>query len=152
VRKPIAIELSIYLYLLACAVPALVFSDSYEPQRPPICWVGVQALIFGMLSLQTWQFAPLANISYLVSLVALGKFGGRKTAHYASALACLVALDTFALYFHTIPYFSPFWLGSNCAKMALKYPGIGFYFWIGSMLVIFFASGPDRKKNQSGQK
>jgi hypothetical protein len=119
------VGLSVALYLVACATPALVFSG-----RGTETWFGIEALATGWLGIFVGQFAwfanPLLAIAWL--LVLLRRWIG---ATVTTVLALLVAANTFQLYAGEIPGDE-----GGVVKLHFEYPHVGFAFWMLSMFVV----------------
>ncbi|HXH03281.1 MAG TPA: hypothetical protein VNN09_08165 [Candidatus Competibacteraceae bacterium] len=123
--------LSLLLYALACASPALEFVPSADG---PQVARGLNLLALGWLGVLVLQFAWLANpLLWLAwTLLLLRR---RRGAALCAGLALVVATDTLRL-FHT-PLPADISGGNHQQLQALA---IGFWLWLASMAVVPLAA------------
>lgn len=119
------IRLSLILYAISLAAPALVFTNvdgSTTTLR------GIQALTMGWQAAILSQFGWFANI-----LIAIGVVAALCRAWVAAAvlgtLASLVALNTYTLLWSPLPGFDNADTGGQLTELA-----IGFYFWLSALI------------------
>lgn len=113
---------SLFLFLLACFTPAMVFDKE--------TWPGVQVLALGWQGVLLGQFAWFANPFWLLSLLLA--FLRRWLLTLAATLvAALVALDALSFLGTTVPLDEGF-----VNTMVFKSYHVGFYFWMASIAVV----------------
>jgi hypothetical protein len=116
-----------FLYLLACALPALEFSNENLPNEN---WPGIQVLAIGWLGGFLYQFAWYANLPLLLALILLllRRWVGVLV---SGVLALLLAMNTFLLYSQRVPANE-----GGTSYLHLVQVKIGFYFWVLSILAL----------------
>jgi hypothetical protein len=126
----IALLISFVLYGLACALPVLDFSKADGSPNPDGPTFGFAALVTGWLAILIGQFAWLANLLWLLSLLLVLLRGWIASA-ITGILAVLLALHTYTLYSQRVP-------ANEAATEFLYLRGIkfGFYVWLASFLAI----------------
>lgn len=132
---------SVGLYIAACFCPALIFHVREHLGAGGSVWNGYRnengfsLLVTGLL----WRwirmnFTALANIFLWLSWIALGRSAFRM-ARGLSVVALLVSVETLQL------YFQPFlWDEGGTNQGYLAAPHIGFFLWIASIVVVYWAS------------
>ncbi|WP_412539139.1 hypothetical protein R8Z50_25240 [Longispora sp. K20-0274] len=114
------------LHLAASATPALSFhaDDAYS---------GAELMIAGAFAVFEGQLGWYAN---LVVPAAVGLLIARRyrAAAVCAAVALLIALDTLWLFRHPVP------LDEGGSPYLLHALGIGFYLWVGGMVLLLVAS------------
>ena len=116
------IVVSGFLYLVACATPAMVFDKE--------TWRGYEVLLIGWQGVFLGQFAWFANAFWVLSLL-LAFFRRWFLTMAATGLTFLIALDSFALIGAKIPLDEAF-----VNTMIFQAYHIGFYFWLASLAVV----------------
>lgn len=126
-RRNICLICCYILFGLACVLPALEFRRNEDGTE---IWAGGIALFNGILGLLMGHVAWLAN-----PLLALGAFSlfhrHRTGAVICAVLALLFSLDTFQLFYETVPGDEA---GVN--KLYLRQLREGTFCWMGSMVAI----------------
>ncbi|MBJ6759142.1 hypothetical protein JGU66_00115 [Myxococcaceae bacterium JPH2] len=84
-------------------------------------WMGAFVMLWG------WFANPLLLLTLI--LLLLGKYRG---AFWVGVVAVLVGLSSLSWYLHSIPADEA---GSADRQLELLYPTLGFFFWMGSLLV-----------------
>ncbi len=125
------IGVSIGLYALACATPALHFAT--VPPRPSNAteiWPGWAVVASGMLAVVALQFAWYANLllPFVYLSLALRRW---RIATALALLTTLVAANLAFLPFQKIPYSE----GPEFFHIVLQRPLIGSFLWVASILV-----------------
>jgi hypothetical protein len=118
----VVISLSLFLFLLACATPAMVFDQE--------TWLGVQVLAFGWEGIFIGQFAWYANLFWLLSLL-LAFFRRWILTLAATLLAILIALDTLSFFGTKVPLDEGF-----VNMMIFQSYHVGYYLWMASIVVV----------------
>jgi hypothetical protein len=113
---------SVFLFLIACATPAMVFDKE--------TWPGIQVLVLGWEGAFLGQFAWFANAFWLLSLL-LAFLRRWLLTLAATFVAALVARDALAFLGTTVPLDEG---GVN--TMVFKSYHVGFYFWMASIAVV----------------
>jgi hypothetical protein len=113
---------SLFLFLLACATPAMVFDKE--------TWPGIQVLVLGWQGVLLGQFAWFANAFWFMSL--LFAFFRRWILTLAATLvAILIALDALSFVGAKVPLDEGF-----VNMMIFQSYHVGFYFWMASIAVV----------------
>jgi hypothetical protein len=113
------------LFGVACFLPALKFPGENN------FWPGGATFCMGFLGFLVGEFGWLANFALIASWISMA-LAHYKTALVLSAIALLLALDTFALYVIAVPADES---GTN-PPVHLQSLGPGFWLWLTSILVI----------------
>lgn len=113
---------SMFLYLMACIAPAMVFDKE--------TWPGYQVLLAGVLGVFLGQFAWFANIFWGLSLL-LVFFRRWFMTVAATGLTILIALDALAFSGARVPLDE-----ANVNAMVFQSYHVGFYFWLASLLAV----------------
>lgn len=116
------ILVSLVLYVIACATPAMVFDKE--------TWRGYEVLLSGWMGVFLGQFAWFAHFFWWLSLV-LAFLRRWFLTMAATALAFLIALDAFSFVGKTVPLDEAF-----VKTMLFQSYHIGFYFWLASILAV----------------
>jgi len=118
----VVIAVSLFLFLLACATPAMVFDKE--------TWLGIQVLVLGWQGFFLGQFAWFANLFWLLSLllVLLRRW---VLALVATLLAILVALDALSFFGTKVPLDEAF-----VNTMVFHSYHLGFYSWVASIAAV----------------
>ncbi len=118
--------LSLFIYLLACATPALLFdiSNNDDPM------IGFNLLFIGWMAVFYGQFGWFAN-PLLALAMLLFLFKRWLVTLILVILTLAVAANTLTLYEQALPADEA---GTN--TMELVGLGVGFYLWIASMAII----------------
>jgi hypothetical protein len=126
----LALGLSLLLYALACALPVLDFLKEDGSPTPESPMLGFVLLFIGWLGILIGQFAWLANLGWLLSMILL-LLRRWVASLVTTVLTMLVALHTFALFTQRVP-------ANEAATdyLRLQQVKIGFYVWLVSFLVI----------------
>lgn len=120
------IGISLLCYAAACVSPCLeMFKQGVD------VWYGARILVIGWLGLLVGQFAWLANPLWAVGLLFL-TLRRPTIALIASALALLLALQTFMLFGMPLPGDE-----GGVTKLELLRLRYGFYLWLASLLALF---------------
>src|SRR5262249_17954624 len=117
---------SLFLHLIACATPAIDFlKNGEDPQR----WYGAEVLAWGWLGGSIGQFGWFANPLLLLAyvLVLLREF---MAASVFAVLALLFAAHSLVIFHQQFPGYE-----GEVSRLDAKGFGIGFYFWVASLLV-----------------
>jgi hypothetical protein len=116
------------LYVLACATPAVAIFDTNAKKNDVM--FGLPLLLVGWLGAFVLNFGWFANLFLPVAglLRVIGKY---RAAAVFGSLAFLVGLHTLYWYVKPMPANEGF-----VGELQLRYPSVGFYFWLASMLVI----------------
>ncbi len=124
-----AAVVSTVLFIVSCALPALVLYNTATKQEDTMS--GVTLLLTGWLGVFVMQGGWFANPLLAVTLLLLlmGRYRG---AFWTGFLAVLVGLSSLSWYFHSIPADEGV---SPTRQLELLYPTLGFFFWLGSLLV-----------------
>ncbi|NOK00695.1 MULTISPECIES: hypothetical protein [Myxococcus] len=124
-----ATALSAILFVLGCALPAVVLYNTGSRQEDSM-W-GVSLLLVGWLGVFVMQWGWFANPLLLLTLALLlmGKYRG---AFWVGVVTVLVGLSTLSWYLHSIPADEAV---SPDRQLELLYPTLGYFFWMGSLLV-----------------
>jgi hypothetical protein len=124
----LALGVSLLLYALACALPALDFLKEDGSPTPESPMFGFVLLFIGWLGIIIGQFAWLANLGWLLSLILL--LCRRWIASLVtSILAILLAMQTYALFAQRVPANE-----AATSYLILQQVKIGFYVWLASFL------------------
>lgn len=135
------IGISLVLYAIACASPAmlLVHGDTLEPP------LGFNLLCMSPLGFLIGQYCGFANVLYVMTI---GVFAAKlwRQAFIFGITSVIVGLTSLSLWWLGFPSNE----GDVGPRTFLKYPLIGFYFWLGSMAVLSMASYmADREKQEN---
>lgn len=119
--------LSIFFFAVACATPALKFTPN---QSDDGLMYGLWVLAIGWMGILVDQYGWLANLllglSYLLLIFRLWL-----PALIVNLFTLFVAAQTLTLFGQELPADE-----SNVNKMTLEYLGVGFYFWLLSILTV----------------
>jgi hypothetical protein len=136
-----SLMLSIGLFVLACALPALVLHTGQHLNTKIWRWDGYES-INGLSLLAvglTWgwlrlNFTAFANLPLWLSWILYAR-GHFTAARVTSTIALILSLETLQL------FVQPYWFDEAASREGyLAAPHIGFFCWVGSMFVILFAS------------
>ncbi|MCP3060113.1 hypothetical protein LXT21_15120 [Myxococcus sp. K38C18041901] len=124
-----AAALSALLFVLGCAQPALVLHNTGTGKEESL-W-GMAILLTGWLGVFVMQMGWFANPLLLLTLLLLlmGRYRG---AYWAGVVTVLVGLSTLSWYLNPIPADEG---GSPDRQLELLHPTLGYFFWMGSLLV-----------------
>ena len=132
------------LFVTACATPALVLRGPGEaPPHVPTEYVvtGLDSLVNGWVA--PWAGVPLlawyANPLWLVGLVLVAR-GAHRAARYVLATALVLASTTLLLFWQGLPSEAV----ASGATSHLERPLVGFFLWVGAMLVPLLAATVER--------
>lgn len=131
------------LYLIACACPALTFRRNAGDIE---VWPGFQVLAVGWLGLLYEQFAWYANPVMVLSFIFL-LFRRWPTTAVIALVALAIAANTLRLFSQEFPADEA---GVN--KIRLEHLGIGFYFWVASLLAVIVGALILRQRSRAGDK
>ncbi|MFN8442824.1 MAG: hypothetical protein U0175_18755 [Caldilineaceae bacterium] len=128
--------LTILLFILACAVPALEFRHycSDPANYDMVTWEGLRALALGWMGLFVGMIGWYANPFWLFGMLAY-LFNFRWVARILLFIALVLALTSFMLIDTSVPADE-----ANVCKLMLETPLIGFYLWLGAMVFGFFVA------------
>ncbi|HEX7588884.1 MAG TPA: hypothetical protein VF478_11255 [Anaerolineae bacterium] len=118
----VIIGISLILYVIACATPAMVFDKE--------TWLGIEVLIIGWQGLFLGQLAWFANAFWFVSLL-LAFFRRWILTLTASFVTMLIALDALSFVGTKVPLDEAF-----VNTMLFRSYHVGFYFWIASLGIV----------------
>ena len=127
----ITLFISMALFTIACACPALNFRRSDGDMQ---IWLGLHVLEMGWLGLMFKQIAWCANPVLVLSLVFF-LFRRWLTAIVIALVALAIAANTFLLFSRDLPADE-----GNVIKLRLERLGPGFYFWIASIVAVIICS------------
>jgi hypothetical protein len=113
------ILVSLFLYVVACVAPAMVFDKQ--------TWRGIEVLLSGWMGIFLGQFAWFANLFWGLSLL-LALFRRWFLTTAVAGLTFLVALDAFSFVGNKVPLDEAF-----VNSMIFQSYHIGFYFWLASI-------------------
>jgi len=116
------IFVSLILYVIACALPTMVFDKQ--------TWRGYEVLLGGWMGVFLGQFAWFAHFFWWLALV-LAFFRRWFLTIALTALAFFIALDAFSFVGKTVPLDEAF-----VNTMIFKSYDVGFYFWLASILAV----------------
>jgi hypothetical protein len=116
------IVVSGFLYLVACATPAMVFDKE--------TWRGYEVLLIGWQGVFLGQFAWFANAFWALSLL-LVFFRRWFLTLGATVFTVLIALDSFTFIGAKVPLDE-----ANVNSMIFNSYHIGFYFWLASLAAV----------------
>jgi hypothetical protein len=119
------IGVSLLLYIVACAAPAVYFDSESHPS-----WPGLMTLILGLFALLEGQLAWLANPVYAVALL-LPLFRQWMATVVLAVVAFLIALLSFTIVGTTVPLDE-----ASVNKAIATGLGPGYFAWLASMLVL----------------
>jgi hypothetical protein len=125
-----AVIASVVLFAVSCALPALVVYNTRS--RETVSMSGHYLLSNGWAGPLWYIWGWFANPLLLWSLPLLAK-GRYRGAFRVGVAAVLVGLTTFAWYATSTPAYGG---GSRSSSFELCYPTIGFFCWMGSLVVI----------------
>jgi len=132
----IVIGASAAVFVVACAIPALMFQNLSGTEQS---WYGGVVFLLGWMGALVGQFGWFANLFLLASWISAG-FRWRIGAILFAAAALLLAAQSFALFGESIPADEG---GVNKLSLVRLLPG--FYVWIASIVVAliggFFVGG-----------
>ncbi|XXF79349.1 hypothetical protein P2318_06240 [Myxococcaceae bacterium GXIMD 01537] len=132
---------SLVLFIIACATPAMVcFKTSSGGDETMF---GFVLLLLGWLGVVDMNFGWFANPPLALALLflALRKF---TVSAVLSGLALLIALSSLSWYIHPMSADE-----GGVGRLILKYPHVGFFCWVGSILVVLGASLTLRSRAQA---
>ena len=121
----ILLAITLFIYLIACATPALEFNDPNDA-----VYYGFRILIIGWLGALIGQFGWFANLFLLVSIFLL-LFRRWIGALISSLLALVIALQTFMLFSQKVPANE-----AATRQLDLLSLKVGFYLWLASMICL----------------
>lgn len=116
----VVIASSLFLYVIACILPAMVLENKDS-------WRGIEVLVLGWQGVFLGQFAWFANPFWMLSLL-LAFFRRWILTSIVGAIALLIAFDAFSFVGAKIPLDEAF----VNTTVFLRYD-FGFYFWLGSL-------------------
>jgi hypothetical protein len=116
------ILVSLFLYVIACIAPAMVFDKE--------TWRGGEVLLGGWMGVFLGQFAWLANLFWGLSLL-FAFFRRWFLTTIASAVTFFVSLDAFSFVGAKVPLDEAF-----VKTMIFQSYHIGFYFWLASIAAV----------------
>ena len=116
------IGLSLLLFAIACATPAMVFDKE--------TWLGIEVLVIGWQGLFLGQLAWFANAFWFLSLL-LAFFRRWILTLAASFVTMLIALDALSFVGTKVPLDEGF-----VNTMLFQSYHVGFYFWMASLVVV----------------
>ncbi|MFY1829252.1 hypothetical protein ACN47A_25265 [Myxococcus fulvus] len=121
--------MSSLLFVLGCAQPALVLYNTGTGKEESM-W-GMAILLTGWLGVFVMQVGWFANPLLLLTLLLLlmGKYRG---AYWTGVVTVLVGLSSLSWYLNPIPADEG---GSPDRQLELLHPTLGYFFWMGSLLV-----------------
>lgn len=128
-------------FLIACACPALLFRHTGGTID---VWEGGKALGLGWMGLLVGQFAWCANPVMVLSLIFL-LFRRWLAATILALVALAIAANTLLLFSQEIPADE-----ANTYKLRLEHLGIGFYFWVASMIIVVVGAFILRQHSRAG--
>jgi hypothetical protein len=138
-RTPIAA--SIGLFLIACAVPALVFHTGAKRGSDVWVWEGYRS-VSGLALLLTglffgWFQANFAAYANLLLWLSWFQYARRsfKAARLTSGMALLLSAETLQLVFKPLDFDE-----GGVVKGYLTAPQVGFFCWFASMVIILYSS------------
>jgi hypothetical protein len=134
----VVLFISMALFLLACACPALTFRRSSGDMES---WPGFQALMMGWLGLLFKQIAWYANPVIVLSLVFL-LLRRWLTAMIIALVAFAIAANTLLLFWRDLPADE-----GNVIKLRLEHLSPGFYFWVASIVTVIVGAIILRRRN-----
>lgn len=128
----------LFFYAIALVLPALVFQDESDAT-----WLGIMVLTLGWMGVLLGQFAWLANIPLLIGMILL------LCRRWIGTLVCIIiatllALHSFALYQQKIPANE-----ASTHYLILDYLGVGFYFWLLSIVSVGVSAIILRKRERA---
>ena len=118
----VVIGLSLLLFAIACATPAMVFDKE--------TWPGIQVLVLGWQGAFLGQFAWFANAFWFLSLL-LAFFRRWILTLVAAFLTTVVALDALSFVGTKVPLDEAF-----VNTMIFQSYHVGFYFWMASIATV----------------
>jgi hypothetical protein len=144
-RRPVAVSISVALYIAACVLPAILLHvlvraygepgadwrwDGYESVRSgELLFVGS----FGLFTGLSGNFAVLANPALWLGQILYGLRQNRAAAA-CSGMALILSLFTFQLLSH------PYYFDEDGVRQGyLASPQAGFYCWVAGMAIILLA-------------
>jgi hypothetical protein len=130
-QRLIVLAICASLFIVACATPGLYLTST---NAPPDHWLGVHILVIGWTAFFVGQFAWLANCLLLAAVVLFILRRWMLTI-VILLLALPVAGQTLMLFGQDLPADEA---GVN--RMQVTAVGIGFYFWIASLVVPIFGA------------
>ena len=113
---------SLLLYVLACALPAMVFDKE--------TWRGIEVLLIGWQGVFLGQFAWFANLFWFLSLIVTF-LRWWIVSLAVTAATTLIAFDAFSFVGTKVPLDEAF-----VNTMIFQSYRIGFYFWLASILTV----------------
>lgn len=133
----ICVIASFALYVISVFWPALVFANGDDVMT----YSGFSCLINGPLSLVICQVTWLANPLWLLSIIKLARAEWRQSFVF-SAWALFSAMNVFILFFQAFPTNE----GGVGPWYKLTSLHVGFFLWIGSMLIVFLKAKWELKR------
>ncbi len=133
------LALSAFLFVAACALPALAFSVTKDPKDPLALWTGIQVLATGWLGLFTGQLGWFANPFWFVGGILI-LANRRSGALVLTVLAFAVSLHTLTIRGQTVPADEA---GTKTMTVESLRPGC--YVWLSAIAISVgaaFALGP----------
>jgi hypothetical protein len=128
-------------FLIACASPALVFITTGGSTE---VWEGAKVLGLGWMGMLVGQIAWCANPVMVLSLIFL-LFRRWLAAAILTLVALAIAANTLLLFSQEIPVDE-----ASTSKLRLEHLGIGFYFWVASMIVVVVGAIILRRRGRAG--
>ena len=123
---------SLALYVLACATPAVATYDTVNREYDVL--FGAELLLIGVLGIFAFNYGWFANFFLAGAGFAL-LLRKDRTALVLGVLAVLMGLDT--LYWYEKPMLATSKANYvQTGELRLRYPSIGFFLWMASMLVL----------------
>jgi hypothetical protein len=116
------IVVSMFLYLIACIAPAMVFDKE--------TWQGYEVLLIGWQGAFLGQFAWFANMFWVLSLL-LVLFRRWFLTIAATGLSFFIALDSLSFIGTKVPLDEAF-----VNTMIFQSYHVGFYFWLASLIAV----------------
>lgn len=121
----IVLAITSFIYLIACATPALEFNDPNDA-----VYYGFRVLVVGWLGALIGQFGWFANL-FLLGSIFLLLFRRWIATFIAAALACALGLQTFMLFSQKVPVDE-----AATRHVELQSLKVGFYIWLMSITSI----------------
>jgi hypothetical protein len=118
----VIIGISLLLYVIACATPAMVFDKE--------TWLGIEVLVIGWQGLFLGQLGWFANAFWFLSLL-LAFFRRWILTLTVSFITMLIALDALSFVGTKVPLDEAF-----VNTMLFQSYHVGFYFWIASLGIV----------------
>jgi hypothetical protein len=138
-ERLIVLGISLFFYIIALCTPALIFQGGGDDAT----WPGFMVMTLGWMGLLVGQFAWLANIPLLIGMILL------LCRRWIGTLVCIIiatllALHSFYLYRQKIPADE-----ASTRYLILDHPGVGFYFWLFSIVALGISAIILRKRERA---